>query len=243
MLKRPFDWLDRSAAEPRLALALALSLLLHLALLLRFHPAPSPYYASRSSLTVFLSNNTAVAAAPPEQAGAPPAGAVSPEPVAPKTGVAAAAVPVTETAQPAVPAAEASAESGAAALRSVSFFANAAILDESVADETAGVPGMQDPAYVPADKLAPRPQLPAGFRVAYPEAAKVARLKERVRVAVLLDESGRVVSAIALNEAGANTALVNAAIQALRRARFQPGERAGQAVKSKVVVTVLFGYE
>jgi TonB family protein len=85
--------------------------------------------------------------------------------------------------------------------------------------------------------------LPAGFRVSYPEGAKAARLRETVRVAVLIDETGRVVVATGLDENAANAPFIKAAVLALREARFQPGQAAGQAVKSKAIVAVRFSYE
>jgi TonB family protein len=128
-------------------------------------------------------------------------------------------------------------------LRNVSFFANATLLGAFSTDEASGVPALQNPAYLSIDKLGPRPQMPDGFRVSYPDAAKSAGLKATVRVGVLLDESGRVVDAVGLDDNEQYAVLVAAAVQVLRRTQFTPGQFAGKPVKSKVVVSVRFSYE
>ncbi len=232
---------DFSATRPRMALALALSLLLHFSLLLRFDPPRPQAPASRAGLTVSLSDKTASVAAPATAGGVQSSARLPAEQVLASTG--ARSAPGQAADKPGVEQPETAVAAGGEALRKVAFFANASLVGEVPSGILAGVPALQDPAYLPVEKLAPRPQLPDGFEVAYPEAAKRERLRETVRVALLIDQGGRVVQAYGLNETAENAVLVRAAVQALSRTQFQPGQSAGRPEKSRVVIAVRFGYE
>ncbi|MGB7068447.1 MAG: TonB family protein [Pyrinomonadaceae bacterium] len=71
----------------------------------------------------------------------------------------------------------------------------------------------------------------------YPAAARAVRASGAVTVQVLIDESGRVVSA---NATGGHPLLRNAAENAARGARFSPTMLSGQAVKVTGVITYNF---
>ena len=72
---------------------------------------------------------------------------------------------------------------------------------------------------------------------AYPPIAKAARAQGTVSVQVLIDESGRVVSASAVS---GHPLLQAASVQAARRARFSPTLLSGQPVKVSGVITYNF---
>jgi TonB family protein len=71
----------------------------------------------------------------------------------------------------------------------------------------------------------------------YPAAARAVRASGAVSVQVLIDESGRVVSASAVS---GHPLLRQAAEQAARGARFSPTQLSGQAVKVSGVITYNF---
>ena len=72
---------------------------------------------------------------------------------------------------------------------------------------------------------------------AYPAAAKAVQASGSVSVQVLIDESGRVVSASAVS---GHPLLRSAAVAAARGARFSPTLLSGQAVKVSGVITYNF---
>lgn len=71
----------------------------------------------------------------------------------------------------------------------------------------------------------------------YPEAAKRMRATGTVTVEVILDETGKVVSAVATS---GPTILRDAAVQAARKARFSPTKLSGQPVKVSGVINYKF---
>jgi TonB family protein len=71
----------------------------------------------------------------------------------------------------------------------------------------------------------------------YPPAARAVRASGQVQVQVLIDESGRVVSASAVS---GNALLQSAAVQAARGARFSPTMLSGQAVKVSGIIIYNF---
>jgi protein TonB len=71
----------------------------------------------------------------------------------------------------------------------------------------------------------------------YPEAAKRMRTQGIVTVDVILDETGKVVSA---NASGGPTILRDAAVQAALKARFSPTKLSGQPVKVSGVINYKF---
>src|SRR5436305_251897 len=72
---------------------------------------------------------------------------------------------------------------------------------------------------------------------AYPPIAKAARAQGTVTVQILVDESGRVVSATAVS---GHPLLQQAAVAAARQARFSPTLLSGQPVKVSGVITYNF---
>jgi len=72
---------------------------------------------------------------------------------------------------------------------------------------------------------------------AYPAAARAVRASGAVQVQVLIDETGRVVSASA---AGGHPLLQSAAVAAARQARFSPTLLSGQPVKVSGIITYNF---
>jgi protein TonB len=72
---------------------------------------------------------------------------------------------------------------------------------------------------------------------AYPPIAKAARASGTVTVQILVDESGRVVSA---NAVSGHPLLQQAAVSAARQARFSPTLLSGQPVKVSGVITYNF---
>ena len=75
---------------------------------------------------------------------------------------------------------------------------------------------------------------------AYPAIAKAARASGAVTVQIVVDESGRVVSA---NAVSGHPLLQQAAVQAVRQWRFSPTLLSGQPVKVSGVVTVNFALQ
>lgn len=71
----------------------------------------------------------------------------------------------------------------------------------------------------------------------YPPIAKAARAQGTVTVQILVDESGRVISA---NATGGHPLLQGAAVAAARQARFSPTMLSGQPVKVSGVITYNF---
>jgi protein TonB len=74
----------------------------------------------------------------------------------------------------------------------------------------------------------------------YPAIAKAAKAQGTVTVQVVVDESGKVISASAV---GGHPLLRAAAVQAARQAKFEPTKLAGKPVKVSGVVTYNFVLE
>jgi protein TonB len=72
---------------------------------------------------------------------------------------------------------------------------------------------------------------------AYPEIAKRTGIQGSVNVQILIDESGKVISAQAVN---GSAMLTKAAVEAARRARFTPTKLGDQPVKVQGVITYNF---
>jgi protein TonB len=108
-------------------------------------------------------------------------------------------------------------------------------------DETSG--GEPPPAPI---KKAPPKTISGGVlngkavslpKPAYPAAARAVRASGAVQVQVLIDETGKVVSATA---AGGHPLLQAAAVSAARQARFSPTLLSGQPVKVSGIITYNF---
>ncbi len=109
-----------------------------------------------------------------------------------------------------------------------------------------GGDGEAAPPPPPPVKKAPPKQISGGVlngkatslpKPPYPPAARAVRASGAVTVQVLIDESGRVVSASAVS---GHPLLRAAAVQAARGARFSPTQLSGQPVKVSGVITYNF---
>jgi hypothetical protein len=123
------------------------------------------------------------------------------------------------------------------------FFANATVLIESRIREDLQSDIFGDTTYLPVAEVAPKPRIADGLKLAYPPLSYGSPRRVTINVAIFLDESGKVVDAISLNEDEQDKVFADTALLALRNAIYQPGQRGGRPVRSKFLVTVRFGYE
>lgn len=101
------------------------------------------------------------------------------------------------------------------------------------------VPFIRDPTYYPARQLDVYPQPVAMIQPKCPESAVAQRINGRVQLLVLIDEFG-VVNEASVTEAQPPGLFDDAAVQAFRAARFVPAQKAGNHVKSRVLLRVNF---
>lgn len=99
------------------------------------------------------------------------------------------------------------------------------------------LPLLRDPDYYPARLLDvyPRPLMP--IRLPYPETAASDRIDGRLRVLLLIGESG-IVNEVSVVEAEPAGYFEEAVLSVFRSARFSPGMQQGRAVKSRVLLQV-----
>jgi protein TonB len=102
------------------------------------------------------------------------------------------------------------------------------------------IPMVVDPTWYSAAELDLYPRALEPIRPAYPEDAQVARAQGLVTLLVLVDERGRVSDASVV-EASPAGMFEPAALDALRAARFEPAQKEGRSVRSRIVVKVSFG--
>jgi TonB family protein len=116
----------------------------------------------------------------------------------------------------------------------------------SVHTEPTPVDDEEPPPPPPAPKPTPKPIVAGGVlngkaiskpQPAYPQIAMAARAQGTVVVQILVDESGRVISASAVS---GHPLLQQAAVTAARQARFSPTLLSGQPVKVSGVITYNF---
>lgn len=74
--------------------------------------------------------------------------------------------------------------------------------------------------------------------IVYPAGAKEKGIEGKVFVLALIDENGKVVSAESMKEA--DPLLARAAVEAVKKAEFIPGENKGKKVKVQVVIPITF---
>lgn len=162
----------------------------------------------------------------PEPTGEPSATDVAPVEAAAATSVA--------------PAVAAAAEPGAALPEPSQAGPAAAVGDRVPTGGEAGVAaesgGAASIAAAPA--LEP-PRLITDVRPLYPRAARRAGWEGVVRINALVDQAGVVVDAVVTASSG-HGSLDQAALEAVRRAIFAPGQLHGEAVSSRVIVPVRF---
>ena len=123
------------------------------------------------------------------------------------------------------------------------FYARATVLLESPIPDDLQDGIFGDRSYLPGSQVVPQPQITDGLKLTYPESAYGSPRRATVNVAVFLDETGKVVDAVPLNENSQDKEFVDTALLALRNARYLPGQRDGRPARSKFLVTVRFGYE
>ena len=101
------------------------------------------------------------------------------------------------------------------------------------------VPLITDPTWYQARQLDVFPRALSAVRPAYPELGTQAPLNGEVTLELLIDESGQVHAADVVG-AVPEGYFEGAAVAAFREARFVPGRKDGHAVRSRVVVKVMF---
>ena len=101
------------------------------------------------------------------------------------------------------------------------------------------VPLITDPTWYQARQLDVFPRALSAVRPAYPELGTQAPLNGEVTLELLIDESGQVHAADVVR-AVPEGYFEGAAVAAFREARFVPGQKDGHAVRSRVVVKVMF---
>jgi len=95
--------------------------------------------------------------------------------------------------------------------------------------------------YLPPDAVTLHPQFATPFAMSYPRRAFEEGRRAVVVVQVMIDESGRVIEAIATADAPEDFA--QAAVAALRLARFTPAQAGGGPVKARAYFAVSFVIE
>ena len=101
------------------------------------------------------------------------------------------------------------------------------------------MPLLADPTWYPAAELDVFPVALAPVRPTYPQAAADAGLAGEVTLLLLIDDAGHVRDSAVLDAQPPNT-FEEAALAALRAARFRPGQRDGREVRSRILVKVVF---
>jgi len=104
------------------------------------------------------------------------------------------------------------------------------------------VPLIRDPVYYPVKQLDVQPRPLVMVKPAYPGAALAARLNGIVTLLLLIDEFG-IVNEVDVVNADPPGYFEDAATAAFRTARFEPAQRQGHAVKSRVLIKVNYDYE
>ncbi len=74
--------------------------------------------------------------------------------------------------------------------------------------------------------------------VIYPEIAKKAGIEGRVFVQFIIDEKGNVVNPVVLRGIGGGCD--EAALEAVRKAKFRPGKQRGRAVRVQYSIPIVF---
>lgn len=75
-------------------------------------------------------------------------------------------------------------------------------------------------------------------KITYPEVAKRAGIQGRVFVKAFINEKGDVVRCEIIK--GVHPALDSAAVEAVMKTKFTPGELKGKKVKAEIVVPIVF---
>ena len=209
----------------RLGLALGVSVLLHLVLLLAFRTPASPPSVAGIPMNVLIQ--------PFERPAAPPAELPPPTVTRSKPQHRVERKESRPSNLPAGPIPQ-SARVGPSMSVTAGPISKARVPAESQLADAA--------TYTDADKLADWPKLVGRVSAVYPARAYQERRKGVVVLQLMIDESGNVAEALALP--GADEDLTQAALSALRPARFRPARGPeGKPVRSRVFFEVSFVLE
>lgn len=224
--------------EMRLMVGVGVSLLLHLSALTTFSSPPqAPGFGPGALRAVLKGASTGQVS---EQSGS---GTAVQSPGAPVTQAAKSSQSADRPRVEAVAPAAASSSGEGGTSRGDGYYGRAIVLANFDVTGITGVPALANAEFVAINHLAPKPALPPGFNISYPESAKATARRASVRLAVFLDETGRVVEVLVLEEDPPGNLFADAAVGTLRNTRFQPGSAGGSPVKSKLILRVQFGFE
>ncbi len=106
------------------------------------------------------------------------------------------------------------------------------------AENPADVKPYAAPKYVPPGGADTDPELMGEVKIPYPEEAKKNEIEGSVRLKVTVDEKGAVTDVVVVN--GPGYGLNEAAREALRRFRFKPATKNGEAVGTTFMYTYTF---
>ena len=207
----------------RLLLALAASCAVHLSLLYTVRPAPPQARPAPLALHARLS----LPAALPDTAAEPPLLSRAPR------------VPATRNAQPTGPLAEPPDVPGIAAVAGEPLQRVAATRAPAHSSAALELPLLPDTTWYAARQLDVFPRALTAVEPAYPEPASAADVGGEVTLLLRIDEHGTV-HEVAVVEAQPPGYFEDAAVAALRAARFEPALKDGRAVRSRILVKVAF---
>jgi len=94
------------------------------------------------------------------------------------------------------------------------------------------------PKYVPPGAADSDPQVDSEFKIPYPDEARRAGIEGTVRLRIVVDNEGRVVNAQILN--GPGYGLNDAAMNAIKKFKFKPAMKGGEAVSTSFVYNYTF---
>ncbi len=94
------------------------------------------------------------------------------------------------------------------------------------------------PKYVPPGAADSDPQVDAEFKIPYPDEARRAGIEGTVRLRIVVDNEGRVVDVKMLS--GPGYGLNDAAMNAIKKFKFRPAMKGGEAVSTSFVYNYTF---
>lgn len=102
------------------------------------------------------------------------------------------------------------------------------------------LPPQVEPVYYSARQLDVYPALLHPVRPDYPEQSSQSKTGGKVRMTLLIDETGHVTEVLAV-EAEPAGYFEDAVRRAFASARFSPARKDGRAVKSRVLISIAYG--
>lgn len=231
---------DPAVWRARLSICVALSLALHASTLLLDRRAPPARHPMDGVLNARLLEAPPAAVVPAvaiREPDLPTAPGWTPRTPEPQTSAA------PEAAQPRPPseaAAPTSAEEPAFVAARVAT--GATIVNEPVPLPPVLIQGLDPGEYLHREETARPVDWLEEPKIPRPLLRRGERLRGSLRLLVFIGEDGQVVDAAVLDE-DAPPALAEAARKGLLLARFEPAERDGRRVKTRVAVQVNFGYD